>query len=123
MVRVLGILGRGVRLRCPHCGEGQLAAGLFRLHATCSVCGVRYERKPGESSGASIFWAGLLPIVALLVFFALYAADPTLPLALTLGISIGVVVVLGLLGYRHARGVWIAVVELTEGLRPDAEQP
>lgn len=116
---MLTILLRGVRLRCPHCGQGPLAAGWFTLHETCSVCGVRYERKPGESSGASIFWAGLLPIIALMLFFALYGLNPELPLALSLGLSVTVVIVLGLLGYRHARGVWVAVVELTEGLHTD----
>ena len=52
-------LGRGVRKRCPHCGVGPLFSGWAHL-ASCSVCGLVFERNSGDT------WAlGLMAIAAL----------------------------------------------------------
>lgn len=32
-------IGRGLRLRCPQCGEGKLFAGYLKVAPECSVCG------------------------------------------------------------------------------------
>lgn len=32
------VLGRGVRKRCPHCGQGRLFQGWYRLNASCENC-------------------------------------------------------------------------------------
>ncbi len=110
---------RGVFLRCPNCGQGHISSGIFQMHERCEVCGVRYERKSGESAGASILWISLLPILALGLFFALFAINDALSLWVLLGVPLLFVVVVGVLGYRHARGLWVAITDLTEGLQPD----
>lgn len=110
---------RGVFLRCPNCGQGHISSGFFQMRERCEVCGVRYERKSGESAGASILWISLLPILALVLFFVLYAINDDFSLWVLLGLPLLFVVVVGVLGYRHARGVWIAITDLTEGLQPD----
>lgn len=114
-------LGLGLRLRCPHCGEGHISKGILSTRDTCEVCHVRFERKSGESAGASIVWVGLLPILSLIFYFILYATNKELSLELQLIITLAFTVIVGLLGYRHARGVWIAVVEISDGLKTDAE--
>ncbi len=114
-------LGLGFRLRCPHCGEGHISNGLFGIRDVCEICHVRYERKSGESAGASIIWVGILPILSLIFYFVLYATNKNLSLELQLGVTMGFTVIIGLLGYRHAKGLWIAVVELSDGLKTDAE--
>ncbi len=114
-------LGLGLRLRCPHCGEGHISDGILRTRDTCEVCHVRFERKSGESAGASIVWVGILPILSMIFYFILYATNKDLSLELQLIITLAFTVIIGLLGYRHARGVWIAVVELSDGLKTDAE--
>src|SRR3989449_8806554 len=50
--RVLRILGRGLRLRCPRCGRAALYAGWFAMHPRCEACGLRYEREQGYFVGA-----------------------------------------------------------------------
>jgi uncharacterized protein (DUF983 family) len=40
---------RGLRARCPRCGEGELFQGWNRLRETCSVCGLRYEPRTGDT--------------------------------------------------------------------------
>lgn len=110
----------GLQLRCPHCGEGHISDGLIKTRDICEVCHVRFERKSGESAGASIVWISVLPILALIFYFILIAINNELSLPAQLGITMTFTVVIGLIGYRHARGVWIAVVELSDGLKTDA---
>jgi uncharacterized protein (DUF983 family) len=114
-------LGLGFRLRCPHCGDGHISNGIFRFRDTCEVCNVRFERKAGESAGASIIWVGILPIISMIFYFVLYGINKDLSLETQLFITIAFTVIIGLIGYRHARGLWIAVVELSDGLKTDAE--
>ncbi|MEQ8672551.1 MAG: DUF983 domain-containing protein [Aggregatilineales bacterium] len=113
---------RGLKLRCPNCGEGHISDGLFSIKATCEVCGVRFERKSGESAGASIIWLSILPIPALILYFVMVAINPDLPLAVQLAIPLGFLLVMSLIGYRHIRGLWIAVVALTDGLHADDDE-
>lgn len=111
----------GFRLRCPHCGEGHINDGLLKNRKVCEVCGVRFERKSGESAGASIIWISILPIISLIFYFILYAIDSSQTLIVRLAITIAFAIVLGVIGYRHMRGLWIAVVELSDGLKTDAD--
>ena len=111
----------GLRLRCPNCEKGRISDGLFHIHETCPVCQVRFERKDGESAGASIMTLSLLPIPALIVSFVLMALNPELPLLVVVGIPALLIVLTSILGYRHARGFWIGIVAVTDGLYPDTE--
>ena len=40
---------RGLRQQCPRCGKGPLFAGWNRLHETCPVCGLEFERRVGDT--------------------------------------------------------------------------
>ena len=40
---------RGLRRRCPRCGEGTLFAGWNRLHERCLVCGLAFEKRSGDT--------------------------------------------------------------------------
>jgi len=111
----------GLLLRCPHCGEGHINDGILSSRDTCEVCNVRFERKSGESAGASIIWVGILPILSMIFYFILYAINKELSLEMQLAITMTFTLIVGLLGYRHARGIWIAVVELSDGLKTDTE--
>jgi len=111
----------GLRLRCPHCGEGHINNGLLKTRDVCEVCHVRFERKSGESIGASIVWLSVLPLLSMIFYFVMFAINGDLSLPMQLGITMGFTVIVGLVGYRHARGIWIAVVELSDGLKTDAE--
>lgn len=44
----LQALLRGLRHRCPRCGEGSLFAGWNRLRERCPVCGLAFERRSGD---------------------------------------------------------------------------
>ena len=39
------VVWRGLRLRCPVCGQGRLFRTYFTMHESCSCCGVRFARE------------------------------------------------------------------------------
>lgn len=109
----------GLRLRCPNCQQPTMSDGLFQVNRTCSSCGVQFERKSGESAGASIIWISVLPILALILFFIMYALNDDLSLFILLGVPLAFVIILGLVGYRHIKGLWIAIAYLTGDVYAD----
>ena len=58
-------LRRGLRKRCPHCGEGPLFSGWSHLER-CSVCGLVFSRNPGDT-WAFIIIGDRLPLAAMIV--------------------------------------------------------
>jgi uncharacterized protein (DUF983 family) len=50
---VLTVLRRGLRKRCPHCGEGRLFRRWIAMYDRCSECGLVYQRNHGDTW---LFW-------------------------------------------------------------------
>jgi uncharacterized protein (DUF983 family) len=75
-------LRRGLRKRCPNCGEGRLFSGWSQLDR-CSVCGLVFAPNPGDMWAFTIF-LGRLPIGAMIVviYFGVGRWDRGLGLAL-----------------------------------------
>ncbi len=112
----------GLLLRCPNCEQGAVMKNWFEVKPTCPVCHVRFERSPGEGTGAMIIVLSLVPLPMILLFILLFnvwnVALPVLLIAMILA-----PIVLALLIYRHARGVWVSVIFLSGGLYTDEEKP
>jgi uncharacterized protein (DUF983 family) len=72
-------LGRGLRRRCPHCGQGQLFSGWAHHVERCSACGLVFERNPGDTWAFTIL-LGRLPVgvMVALVYFGIFRARPML---------------------------------------------
>ena len=112
-------LRRGFSKRCPHCGRGRLFSGWSRHLERCSVCGLVYERNPGDTWAFTII-GDRLPIGALIVFvyFGVFRANR----------SLGIVafVVVGLLFFwtsPNRWGVGIALHYLSRLRWPDPADP
>ena len=50
--RLLALVGRALRRRCPYCGGGGIFRGWFSLRERCPTCGVAFEREDGYFLGA-----------------------------------------------------------------------
>ena len=111
----------GFFLRCPNCEEGKISTGLFAIRKECEVCHVVYERKSGESAGASAMLMMALPIIPLILFFSLYAINDEWSMVILLGVPILITVLIGIFAYRHVRGLWIAIAYLTGSVYADDE--
>ena len=65
---------RGLRGRCPQCGEGSLFAGFLSLRPKCESCGLDY-RFADSGDGPAIFvilGAGFIVVFAALIVEVLY---------------------------------------------------
>jgi len=62
-------LRRGLRRRCPHCGEGRLFDG-WSLRDRCAVCGLAFASNPGDTWGFTIIGDRLpLGVMIVLIYF------------------------------------------------------
>lgn len=75
-------LGRGLRKRCPHCGEGRLFSGWSHLER-CSTCGLVFERNPGDTWAFTIV-GDRLPVAAIitLIYFGVVRSHRVLGLTM-----------------------------------------
>lgn len=106
------VVWRGLRLRCPVCGEGKLFRTYFAMHANCARCGVGFAREHGQ-------WVGSLDLNTFVVAFALMigtAFTPPWPLAMSLAVWCAAAILVPLATFRFSRGLWTAIVHLTGGV-------
>jgi uncharacterized protein (DUF983 family) len=74
---IVTALRRGLSKRCPHCGKGPLFRGWSHHVERCPVCGLIYERNPGDTWAFTII-GDRLPIAAIivLIYFGIGRAHP-----------------------------------------------
>ena len=67
---ILTAFRRGVSKRCPHCGEGALFKGWSHHLERCSVCGLVYERNPGDTWAFTIIGDRIpIALIVVLLYF------------------------------------------------------
>ncbi len=111
----------GLSLRCPACEQGRMFTNLLHIEETCPYCDSRFERYPGESTGGMMIALMVAQFVAVGGFF-LTEALFQLPHIVALPLWSVLLVIFSLLFYRHARGLWVAVVYLTGAVHPDSDE-
>ena len=106
MKRALGLLGRGLRLRCPRCGAKTLFRKGFAMHERCRGCDYRFEREQGYFVGAMYVNYGVTALIIVAGYFALeWWTRITLGQQLALWGVVGILLPLAF--FRHARGLWL----------------
>jgi len=106
------VVWRGLRLKCPVCGQGKLFRTYFRMNDHCACCGVGFSREHGQ-------WVGSLDINTLLTAVVLMIgiiASPNWSVRTSLWVWCTAAVVFPILSFRFVRGVWTAIVHLTGGV-------
>ena len=79
-------LGRGLRKRCPHCGQGRMFSGWSQLER-CSVCGLVYVHNPGDIWAFTIIGDRVpLGVMIVLLYFGVMRSHPVLGLTLMVGL-------------------------------------
>ena len=111
-------LGRGLRKRCPHCGEGRLFSGWSFLDS-CSVCGLVFTLNPGDTWAFTIIGDRVpLAVMIALIYFGVVRSHPVL------GVTMLVVLVALAIWTTHNRwGVSIALHYLSRVYWPDPADP
>jgi uncharacterized protein (DUF983 family) len=115
------MLRRGLFRRCPHCGDRRaFFVKWFVRRERCAGCGLRWERNyEGFMLGAmaiSFITTGGSLLFTMLV--GVVVTYPDVPLVPVLGSTVGVTMLVGVLGYPISYTLWQAI-DLY--LRPIAE--
>jgi len=118
-VPVAAALGRGLRKRCPHCGEGRLFAGWSHHLERCDKCGLVFERNPGDTWAFTVI-GDRLPIAAVIViiYYGVVRSHPVV--GWTMLVGLGVVLVLTA---PNRWGAGIALHYLSRVWWPDPDDP
>jgi uncharacterized protein (DUF983 family) len=97
-----------IRQRCPRCRLAPLFHGLFAMHETCPLCGLRFQRDQGYFLGAMYV---SYPISAVLICAMLWLGSLLLPEWHLNWVLFAVVLPLFLpmvpLVFRYSRTLWI----------------
>jgi uncharacterized protein (DUF983 family) len=111
-------LRRGLRKRCPHCGEGRMFSGWRQLER-CSTCGLVFTRNPGDIWAFTIL-GDRLPIgaIVLVIYFGIVRSYPALGLTI-----MGVILALLVWTSPNRWGVGIALHYLSRAYWPDPADP
>jgi uncharacterized protein (DUF983 family) len=111
-------LGRGLRKRCPHCGEGPLFSG-WSFYESCSVCRLVFARNPGDTWAFTII-GDRLPLAAMiaLIYFGVVRSHPVPGVAMLV-----VLVALAIWTTPNRWGAGIALHYLSRVYWPEPADP
>ena len=100
-------IARGLRGRCPRCGEGKLFEGFLRLRARCDRCGLDYSFADAGDGPAVfvILIGGFIVVFAALITEILYQPPYWLHAALWLPL----ILIVTLAPLRLIKGLLIAL--------------
>jgi len=111
-------LGRGLRKRCPHCGEGRLFSG-WSHYERCSVCGLVFARNPGDTWAFTIIGDRVpIGVIIVLIYFGVVRSHRALGTALLV-----VLAALLVLTAPNRWGAGIALHYLSRIYFPDPADP
>ena len=113
-------LFRGLRKKCPHCGNGPIYRGWAREVGQCPACNLVYERNAGDT-WAWVIIGDRIPVAAgiVIVYFRFGSSLGTLPLV----IFFVALVVLLIWTAPNRWGAAIALHYLSRVYWPDPSDP
>ncbi len=110
---------RGASRRCPHCGEGRLFSGWAHHLEKCTVCGLVYERNPGDTWAFTIIGDRIpLAVIIALIYFGFGRSHHVL--GLITFVLLGAALVLTA---PNRWGIGIALHYLSRRIWPDPADP
>lgn len=112
---------RGLRRRCPRCGERKVWEGAFKLAERCPRCGLLFAREEGFWLGAYVINFGVsegLVGVMLMIFLFVKVNNPDVALAPWLVVGAVLGTGLPIVFFKSSRTIW-AAIDLA--MNPDPE--
>lgn len=102
------ILMKGLRLKCPRCGEGQMFLGMFKMRLECGNCHFRFEREAGYFVGAMYISYGATIFIAFVGYFALdyFTSISFLPNFILWGVFSAL---FPIFFFRYSRSLWLSL--------------
>ena len=115
---------RGLRKRCPRCGERGIWVTRFRPKTRCPGCDLRFEREQGGYLGAMVINYGVAVafwLMAMSISMALTV--PFIPVAPLLAMSVAILGGVPIWFYPRSKMLWAAVEFLTARSEPGYRTP
>lgn len=75
---------RGLRCKCPNCGEGEIMDGYLKLRESCPACGedLSHQRTDDGPAYLTILVVGKIMAPLLLMVYTVYRPEPWVTIAL-----------------------------------------
>ncbi len=102
------LVGRGLRLTCPRCGEGPLYRTYTRMHEKCPQCQFVYNRAPGYYLGATYINYGITALSMTAMFLTCRLVFE-FPIKEIIWPAFAYSLILPMLLFKHARAMWLAL--------------
>jgi len=115
------LIRRGVKLRCPECGLGNLYRAPFRMRSRCEFCDLVYEREQGYFVGAiyvNVIVTESLLLGSLLIY-VLLARDISETI---IAILIVLAMILPLAFFHHSRSLWMSIDHILNPERRNSKE-
>lgn len=100
-------IGRGVRHRCPACGDGQLFQGYLKPVSECATCGENLSIIRAEDGPA---WLTILLLGPILVPLALFFTVSSTPRIIILPLVFAAIIAAVLLALPRVKGGFIGAL-------------
>lgn len=115
-MRILALLSS----RCPHCLQGKVFAGLWRMHETCPVCGIRFEREQGFFMMSVFIGYVICAVLVVPLLAALYMLHADV--WWYVGGSAFILIPLAPFIFRYSRVLWLHIDELFDPRKPKGRE-
>jgi uncharacterized protein (DUF983 family) len=115
------LLSRGLRFRCPNCGEGTILKGWGDIRERCPSCNFRYARSDDNYFGGAVFSGTILveALFAIVLTVTVLVTWPDVPWdELTYVAAIGVIS-LALVIQPIARVAWLTIDSMFRPIMPE----
>lgn len=106
--RMFRMVGHGLCLRCPRCGQGSLYGKAFTMNEHCENCGLKFEREQGYFIGAIYINYAATVAIAVPGFFVLDALT-NITINQQLALWVPFAVIFPLLFFHHSRSLWLVL--------------
>lgn len=111
------VLLRGLKLKCPDCGQAGIYESLLQVRHHCPNCGLIFQREQGYFTGAlyvNIAVAEGSVLLAFVICLLVGVADTDRMFAILIAIS----ALAPLLFFLHSRSFWLCFDYLIDPTRP-----
>jgi uncharacterized protein (DUF983 family) len=110
---------RGLKLKCPACGLGQLYESFFKMRDECPYCGLVFAREQGYFIGAIYLNVVVTESLIFATYLALILAHRITEQS-TYTILFILALLVPVLFHRHARSLWLGLDHLLDPPAPSA---
>ena len=115
------IFAKGLRLRCPRCGEGRMFTGMFKMRSECGSCSFKFEREAGYFVGAMYINYGMTVFIAFAGYFAsdYFTSISFLPNFI---LWIAICALFPIFFFRYSRSLWLSLDYIFNPSEPSDSQ-